>query len=56
MNVRDWSGDATNKPLRSVIILMGSISAVITVVAVLFAFSPPPMTAAREAKEKLTKG
>lgn len=47
MNVRDWSGEKSNKPLRSVIILMGSISAVIIVVAVLFAFMPTFITAVR---------
>src|SRR5436190_22325762 len=40
MNVRDWSGEASNQPLRSVLILMASISAVIIVLAIFFAFMP----------------
>jgi hypothetical protein len=53
MNVSDWSGDTKNRPLPFVIILMGSISAVIIVIAIIFAFGPPPTAAARMTKEKI---
>jgi hypothetical protein len=53
MNVRDWSDDPSNKTLRSVITLTGSISAVIIIIAIVFAFGPPPLAAALQAKEKI---
>ena len=53
MNVREWSNDDSNKTLRSVITLTGSISAVIILIAIVFAFGPPPIAAARQAKEKI---
>jgi len=40
MNVGDWTGDPENSTLRRVMILMGSASAAIIVVALLAAFFP----------------
>jgi len=40
MNVRDWSGQASNEGLRKVLILMGSVSAAVIVLALLAAFFP----------------
>ena len=40
MNVRDWTGDPENSSLQRVMILMGSASTAIIVVALLAAFFP----------------
>jgi hypothetical protein len=40
MNVRDWTGDPANSTLQRVMILMGSASAAIIVIALLAAFFP----------------
>jgi hypothetical protein len=53
MNVRDWTGDSTNNTLHSVMILMGSASAAIIVVALAAAFFPLWIGGAGERARKL---
>ena len=53
MNVRDWTGDSTNNTLHSVLILMGSASAAIIVVALAAAFFPLWIGGAGERARKL---
>lgn len=41
MNVREWSGQNTNVPMHTVLVLMCSVSAAVIVVALLLAFNKP---------------
>lgn len=55
MNVRDWTGDERNSTLHRVMILMGSASAAIIVIALLAAFFPLWFGGATKGAEKMKK-
>src|SRR5437762_10411842 len=52
MNVRDWSGQASNEGLRKVLILMGSVSAAVIALALVAAFFPLWISAKTHALRK----
>src|SRR6266480_7290018 len=56
MNVRDWCGQDTNKSLRSVMVLTGSISAAVIVVALVAAFGPHLVTVPSKKVHRQLKG